>query len=56
MKRRSGVVLYETIWLVFVFAVLLGGTHLALIGFAQRKLTELQNERLRYDGSRQWKE
>lgn len=52
----KGLILYEALFLLSVYAVLVGGAQLATTKFWIRRLELLQQTRLNYDGVPLWTE
>lgn len=54
VRKMRGVVLWEALLLVTVYAVLVGGAQLAVTKYWNHRLARLQGTRLIYDGVPQW--
>ncbi len=51
---RSGVILWETLWILTIFVWWTLGAQIAVTKYWNRKLQKLQKERLSYDGKLEW--
>lgn len=50
--RARGVILFETLWILTIFVWFILGVYIAVNRFWLRRLDQLQESRLKYEGER----
>jgi hypothetical protein len=50
VRGGRGMMLLESLWLTLLLVWFAAGAHIAVVKYWNRKLDDLQSERLRYDG------